>query len=339
MKASKTSIGRAVDQPDPKIRFYLFLGEDQAQSRALGARLLQALGATKVSLAAAELKVNPGHLTDEAAALSLFGERRLIWVEPASNDMVEAVEALLAAESVESPVAAIAGALPRSSALLKLAEASPAAIAFAAYLPQGMDAERMVVDSGRRLGLKLAPPVAARIAAAAGSDEAIVNQELQKFAVFLDASPQSPKELAMDAVDAIGADNAEGHFLGLADLALGGEMAELSEQLAKLSSTGTEAIPVVRSLQRRLLMLAPIRARVERGERGDAVMASLGKTLFWKDKPIVERMVRKWSADDLARVAERAGELERRLIFSDAPQRETLGEELLAIARKAQTGR
>jgi DNA polymerase-3 subunit delta len=112
VKASKASIGRSVDQPDPKIRFYLFLGPDEAQSRALAARLLTALGAAKFVLAAGTLKSNPGLLVDEAAALSLFGEKRLIWIEPASNDIAEGVEGLLAAESVENAVAAIAGALP-----------------------------------------------------------------------------------------------------------------------------------------------------------------------------------------------------------------------------------
>ena len=36
VKAAKGSIGRAVDQPDPTVRFYLFHGPDEAQSRALG---------------------------------------------------------------------------------------------------------------------------------------------------------------------------------------------------------------------------------------------------------------------------------------------------------------
>lgn len=335
MKAAKGNIARAVEQPDPKIRFYLFLGEDQAQSRGLAGRLVEALGSEKFALSASELKGQPGLLADEAAALSLFGERRLIWIEPASNDILEAVETLLAAERVESPVVAIAGALPRSSPLLKLAEASAGAIAFTAYLPDDKDAERMVSEAGRRLGLKVAPHVAARVAAAAGNDQAVVGQELEKFAIFLDASPHSPKELDLDAIEAVGADHAEGDFARIADLALEGNLAELSEELAKLSPNGAEAIPVVRSLQRRLLMLAPIRARVDRGEKPDAVMASAGKSMFWKDKPLVQRMIRTWTADDLARVSERVGQLERRLMFSDAPQREALGEELTAIARRA----
>jgi DNA polymerase-3 subunit delta len=204
-------------------------------------------------------------------------------------------------------------------------------------VPEGQDAERMVIDVGRRFGLKISPPVAARLADAADNDQAIVIQELQKLALYIDASPHAPKELDHGAIDEIGVANAEGDFQRLADLALGGEIEELSEELAKLTAGGSEAIPVVRSLQRRLLMLAPARARVERGERIDAVMASLGKALFWKDKSAVQRMLQKWSAEDIAIVSDRAGKLERSLMFTAAPEREALGEELLAIARKARS--
>ena len=339
MKANKSSIGRSVDQPDSKIRFYLFLGPDEAQSRALAARLLEALSAQKFALAAGAVKANPALLVDEAAALSLFGDRRLIWIEPAGNDIAEGVEVLLSAESVESPVAAIAGALTKSSLLLKLAESSPAALAFTAYVPEGDEAVRMVIEVGRRFGLKISPPVAARVADACSSDQAIIAQELDKFATYAGASPHSPRELEHEVIDAVGAGAGEGDFLRFAELALLGELGELSEAVARLPSGGSEAIPAIRSLQRRLLMLAPARARIERGERVEAVMASFGRALFWKDKDAVARMLRTWTADGLATVAERVGILERGLMFSDAPENEALGEELLAIARKARSRR
>jgi DNA polymerase-3 subunit delta len=339
MKAAKGSIGRALDQPNPDVRFYLFHGPDEGQSRALAARLLEALGATKFLVVAGDVKSDPASLADEAGAMSLFGGRRLIWIEPATKDIEEGVSGLFDAPAVESPVVAIAGALPRTSGLLKLAEASPLALAFASYAPEGQDAVRMVVDVGRRYGLKISPPVAERLADAAGNDQAIVAQELIKLALYIDASPHAPKDLPPEAVEAVGAGMAEGDFQKLADLALGGAMEELTEELARLPAAGSEAIPVLRSLQRRLLMLAPARARIERGERPDAVMASLGRSLFWKDKPVVERMLRQWSADGLATVAERAGKLEREIMFTRVPDREALGEELLAIARKARSGR
>jgi len=335
VKATKPSIGRAVDQPAAQVRFYLFHGPDDAQSRALGQRLVQALGAAKFAIAAGAVKSDPAALADEAGAMSLFGGARVVWIEPAGDEITAGVEALLEAPSIESPAVAIAGALRKTSSLLKLAEASPQAVAFAAYLPEGQDAERMVMAVGRSFGLKLAPDAAARIAAAAGNDQAIVTQELQKLALYVDASPHAPKALDHAAIDAVGTDTAEGDVLRLADLALSGEVDALAGELARLPATGSDAIPVVRSLQRRLIMLAPARARVERGESPDAVMTSLGKALFWKDKAMVGRMLAQWDAERLARVAERTGKLERSLMFSPAPEQAALGETLLAIAREA----
>jgi len=337
VKANKGSIGRAVDQPSANIRFYLFHGPDDAQSRALAARLIEGLGAAKFVVAAGAIKSDPAALADEAGAMSLFGGKRLVWIEPATKDIEEGVVALLEGPEPESAVVAIAGSLTKTSALLKLAEASPFAVAYASYAPEGQEAERMVIDLGRRFGLKMSSQVAARLADAADNDQAIVSQELQKLALYIDASPHSPKELDHSAIDEVGAFTAEGDFQRLADLALSGDIDQLSEELARLPAGGNEGIPVVRSLQRRLLMLAPARARVERGERVDAVMTSLGRTLFWKDKSAVQQMLQKWTAEDLATVAERAGKLERSLMFTAAPEREALGEELLAIARKARS--
>ena len=334
MKASKSSIVRAVEQPDPKLRFYLFHGPDDAQSRALGQRLVETLTASRFVISGSAVKSDPAMLADEAGAMNLFGGTRVVWVEPAGDEIAPGVEALLEANAAESPVVAIAGALRKTSALLKLADASPDALAFAAYAPEGADAERMVAEVGRRFGLKISPPVAARVAESSGNDQAIVAQELQKLALYIDASPQSPKELDHDAIDAIGADLPEGEVLHLADLALAGRVGDLAAELGQLTR-GVEGIPVVRALQRRLLQLAPARARIERGESPDSVMTSLSRSLFWKDKPLVSRLLSMWDSRRLATVAERAARLEHELIFSEVPNQEALGEELIAIARAA----
>ena len=336
MKAAKGSIGRSVDRPDPGIRFYLFSGPDEAQSRALAERLVTAAGASKSALSAGQIKSDPALLADEAGAMSLFGGKRAIWIEPANDDIADAVEALLSGPAPESIVIAIAGTMRKSSALLKLAEAHPCALAHTSYAPEGQNAERMVMDVGRTFGLQIAPPVAARVADACGNDQAIVAQELAKLALYLDSAPEGPKELDNDAIDAVGAETAESDFLRLADLALAGDMRRLADELDHLSAGGDEAIPAIRSLQRRLLMLAPMRARVEAGESISGVMASTGKALFWKDKALVEKLLSQWDARGFAVAAERIGKLERGLMRSDsAPPREALGEELIAIARAA----
>ena len=93
--------------------------------------------AERIDLSGAELKADPARLADEAAAISMFGGARWILVEPAGDEIVPALEALIEAPAAGNPVAVVAGALKPASKLLKLALAAPAALAFASYVPDG----------------------------------------------------------------------------------------------------------------------------------------------------------------------------------------------------------
>jgi DNA polymerase-3 subunit delta len=335
VKAAKGSIGRSVEEPDPKIRFYLFHGPDEAQSTALGDRLVSALKASKQAIASGSLRGDPALLADEAGAIDMFGGAKVIWVQPAGEEIGPAVEALLDAPACESPVVAVAGRLAKSSGLLRLADEHSLALSYVSYELDARDGERLVLELARTEGLRPQQGVAARIAESSANDRRMMVAELAKLALYLDASPNAPKDLDCEALDAVGADIG-GDSTRLADLALAGDVRALSSELVLLQSGGNDAIPVIRSLQRRLMMLAPMRARVDSGERPDAVMTSLGKALFWKDKPLIEKLLSLWDSAGLARVSERAGSLERRLMRGDSPPAaEALGEELIAIARQA----
>lgn len=339
MKAQRGTILRSVEQPDRSVRFYLFHGPDDAGSRGLAERLLKGLDAEKLGVSGSAVKADPALLSAEAGAISMFGGARLIWVDPAGEDIVEGLEALLDAPAVESPVVAIAGALRKTSALLKLAEAHGAALAHASYAPEGRDADRMVIDAGRVEGLRIDPAVASRLAAACSANAAILAHELAKFALYLGASPERPRELTHDVLDLLGADSGEGDMMRLGDLALAGRGNELFEELDRVALGTNEAIPVVRALQRRLLQLAGLRAQVEQGKSVDAVMTSMGKALFWKDKALMQQLLSAWNAERLAAMLERAAALERTIIFSDEPPVAALEEELTTIARAAQRRR
>jgi DNA polymerase-3 subunit delta len=334
VKAVKGQLDRAIAAPDPAIRFYLFHGADDAGSRALALKLLRGLGnAEKFIVLGQAVKADPASLGDEAGAMALFGGPRALWIEPAGDEITEGVASLLDASGSESAVIALAGPLRKTSSLLKLAESHPRALSHVSYVPEGREMEQIVADIGRGLGLRLSPDVAQRVAGLSANNQAIVASELEKFALFLGASPDRPRELDHDTIEQIGADGSESDWQRLGDLALSGRMDVLIEELGRLPSGGAEAIPAVRALQRRLTMLAPLRARVEQGERVDAVMTSMGKSLFWKDKPVVQRLLSNWSARRLAEAAERVVALERELMLGDSPSEAALGETLVTLAR------
>ncbi len=335
MKIAPAQAAQAVDKPDPAVRFYLFYGPDEAGSRHLATRLIGALGAEKFAISPAAIKADPAVLADEASAMALFGGPRAIWLEPAGEEIADGVASVLDGASVESPVIAIAGALRKTSGLLKLAEGHGTAAAMISYVPEGIHADQMVIGAGRSEGLRIERDVASRLATACASNQAIVAQELAKYAIYLDAAPDCSRDLTHEVIDLLGADSAEGNLMRLGDLALAGDAAALLEEFDRAALVPGETIPVVRALQRRLLQIAPLRAKVEHGERVDGVMASMGKSLFWKDKPLMQRLLTNWNAERIAQAMERAAAVERAAMLTDEPPIAALGEELLTIARAA----
>jgi len=333
VKSNPRTLARNLDSPDADFRFYLFHGYDPAQSRAQAERLLKGLGAEKAEIAASSLKNDPAALADEAGAIGLFGGKRALWIEPAGDEVAEAVEALLQATAVESPAIGVAGALRKSSRLLQLAEAHSFALSYQSYELSERDAEQLVDALAAQEGLRLAPGVAAQIAAAANGERGMIAQELTKLALYVGASPQAPASVDSEALEAVGA-GGEGEWIHLGDVALSGDSAAVADQLS--GAAGIEPIGLIRALQRRIQMLAPLRAKVDEGRRPADVVASAGKSIFFKEKELVTRLLSMWDSQALARISERLGSLERQLMRSDSPPHvEAVGAALVAIARGA----
>lgn len=335
MKANRAQLDRAIASP-AETRLFLLYGPDEAGSRALSARIGTALGdgAERIDLTGADLKADPARLVDEAASISMFGGARWIRVEPAGDEATEAVQALIEAPVTGNPVALVAGALRPASRLLKLALAAPNVIAFASYVPDARDAGRLARDMGRDLGLVMDEGVAGSIAESAGGNRALIEQELAKFALYLDSSRDIPRTLDRDALDLLGA-GAEGDLARLVDSVIDGEPDRLDAELSRLKAEGMEGISLSRALLRRMAVLARLRSEVEKGQKVGAVMASLGKTLFWKERDAVGRQVSRWPAAMVARAISRLIEAERDAIRPGGTGPIAIDSALFAICRQA----
>ncbi|HEV7659047.1 MAG TPA: DNA polymerase III subunit delta [Allosphingosinicella sp.] len=336
MKANKAQIDKALNAP-AETRFFLLHGPDDSGSRALVQALAAAIGAEaeRVDLSGAELKTDPARLADEAASISLFGGARWILVETAGDEIVPALEALLEAPAAGNPVAVVAGSLKPASKLLKLALAAADALAFASYVPDPRDAGRLAQDMARAEGLTVRPDIARRIAESCGGNRALIGQELAKFALYAGASPETPKAIDHDVIDALGAGSDEGDLSRLVYSVAGGDSAGLAAELARLHAEGQEGITLIRAMLRRIMLLARLRAEVEGGSNVAAVMASSGKSLFWKEKDEVGRQLSRWRADLLAKAMSRLLEAERQVKASGGIGPLAADEELFAICRQA----
>lgn len=336
MKAKRAEMERALRNPSA-YRFFLLYGPDESGSHSLIKVAAAGAGpeAERVELTGAELKSDPARLSDEAASMSLFGGARYIVVQPAGDECLAAVETLLQAPAAGNCVLLIAGALKPASKLLKLALAERSALALASYAPEGQEAERLVSEMARAEGLSVRPDVARRLADSCAGNRAILALELQKLASYLDSAPERPQPLDHEALDAVGAAAEEGDLSRLVDSVGSGNAAMLQAELLRLSGEGVEGIPLIRAVLRRMSLLARLRAQVERGNSPDAVMASQGKSLFWKEKDSVARQLARWRSDALARSVSRLLEAERQVKASGGLGPVAVDEELFAICRQA----
>ncbi|MCI4590757.1 DNA polymerase III subunit delta [Sphingobium sp. BYY-5] len=337
MKASRGQIEKALDSPPADIRFFLLYGPDEAGSQALAKRLERAMGpeAERIDLDGPTLRDDPARLADEAAAFSMFGDKRWVRVAGMGDESAPALTALLEAEVVGNLVIAVAGALKATSKLVKLALDHKAAMAFISYQPDAREAEQIAVGIARDGGLRLPSELARRIVDLANGDRALMAGEIEKLILYLDAAPDRPREATAEALDALSADHPDTEVAPLVNAVLGGDLKAMHRELMSLSETGAAMASVIRPLLTRAMLIAAIRDAFDASGRLEAAVESAGKAVFWKEKGLVSRQVRLWEAGGIARVIQRLLEAERASRGGRGLGDLMVRHELLAIARQA----
>lgn len=295
------------------VRLLLLAGPDESGVATLAARALATLAdagdpLSIIDLPPERLKADPGLLADEAASLSMFGGRRVVRVDGAGEATVPALELLLAVPAAGNPVVMTAGDIRKTSALWKLTDKAPTARLAICYMLEGQDMQRWLTERARAEGLTLAPGIGERLAAAAGNDIGVLARELEKFALYLNATPDNPQRLEAAHVEALGVDSLDEDLLQLVSALIAGNDAALDRQLGLLPPNN--AIGVLRVLARRLLQLAEIRTAMDRGASAGEAITSLRPPMFWKERDSTAAAMPRWSQRRIHRALDRVLEAE-----------------------------
>jgi len=284
--------------PDPAIRLFVFAGPDESGSRNLAAQATRAFvdpadPMAVTDLASAELAADPGRLPDEAASVPMFGGVKVIRVAPALDAAADAAVLLLAAPAAGNPVIFVAGDLGKASALRKLAETDKAARLLISYPLDAANAGRWLTGAARGHGLRLEAGVQERMIAATDSDIGVLSQELEKFALFLDASVAAPKPLSLEDYAKLGADSAEDDMNALVHAIMVGNLQRVERQLSLLS--GSNPIPALRAMARRLLLLADLRAQIDQGQSAAEAVSRARPPVHFKERDSLVAAIVGWS--------------------------------------------
>jgi DNA polymerase III subunit delta len=327
------------DRPD--IRLFFIFGQDESGIAAIASAMATKMGpgAEAVDIESDKLRGDPALLADEAASTSLFGDTRYIRLNFRREEALEAVENLLSAPQAGNPVIATAGNLTKGSRLRKAVEGSPLALAYICYPPTEGEATDHVLGLAQRAGLRLDRALAAQIARYTGQDRRLAASEIEKLALYHDASPERPVLVEAAAFTALAAETSEEDVQSLVNRVMGGEVRALGRQLADARALGIDSIRIVRSLQRRAALLAGLRSKVDAGAAPGALIRA-NKSIFWKEQDEHVNQLKRWTSERLAGLMGHLIETERKIMTLGADLGAVLLEEELArIARSAAKAR
>ncbi len=320
----------------PDVRLFFIFGQDESAIADIAGQMASQLGgAERIDIDSDRIRSDPALLADEASALSLFGDKRYVRLNFRRDEGLAAVENLLELENRTNPVIAMAGNLPKTSKLRKLAEGHARAMAHICYLPEEGTAAASVMAHAATLGLKLDRSLGARIARYTGQDRKLAQAELEKLALYYDASPERPMAVEVAAFEALSAETGEENVSGLVNQVMGGELRGTGRELAVARDMGVDSIRIVRALQRRVALLSSLRAKVDNGANAAAVVKAT-RSIFWKEADDFIKQLGRWPSARLAGLNGHLLEVEAKLMaVKDGLGSVILEEELIRIARAA----
>ncbi len=340
MKATQRDFPQVAQRAAGKCAIYFFCGQDEAGAFAAAAKLVEMLpdAGERIELSGAEIKADPARLADEARSTSLFGGARHILVRAAGEEAHDAVKTFLELADIgetegASPVIIIATSATDKSRTAKLLLKRDDGLVAMFYPPDLRSVTADVRIMADAAGLRLGGDLAERIARAANLDVRLAQSEIDKLALFLDASPQSPKMADIEAHDLIGAKTEEDGFMPLVNAVLSGEVRKLPGELHRMREMGLNPVGVALALERRAAQLASLAAKMQPGDDINALLDR--QRVFFRDKRDLNVQLRRWNARKLDRLVARLAELHRSLLANSQMGELLLAQSLTQIARYA----
>ncbi len=292
MKLAAREVERFLKSPPPDAHVVLLYGQDQGLIRQRRERLLghwvdDATDAMAVTvLTAEEVRQDPARLADETQAFSMLGGRRAVRIIDAGDGVSEALKAVLGFPAVEAPVLVEAPReLAPSSSLRKLCEKETHATAIPCYRAEARDLPRLVEAGLTARGLRAEKPAIDHVAQHAGADRAVLDQELDKLALYMGDAAEVRFE---DAAMCVG----DGGALELDQLvhaASAGETGRALALLDRLLEAKQTPVGIVRALANHWRRLWRLALEVAAGNPVDAVIEGAKPRIFFRAKPAFKR--------------------------------------------------
>jgi DNA polymerase III subunit delta len=305
VKPGPAQLAAFLQRPPEAIAAVLLFGPDDGLVRERAQTLVRAVlghdgdDPFRLALLTGDaLKQDPARLSDEAAAQSLMGGRRVIRLRDAGDTVAKPLHYVLERHSGGNLIVIEAGDLAKSSALRKLAEAAPNAAAIGCYADGPKEVAQLVRDVLARDRISVTDEAIEYLIANLGEDRGVTRQEIDKLCLFAGAGGRIDLDGAIASVG-------DSSALDLDDVvydAFDGHAVSVETALTRLFLEGQSAVAILRATQRHAQRLHVAAARVAAGETADAVARSVRPPIFFKRVDRFRGQIGDWPPERLQRL-------------------------------------
>ena len=287
-----------------KYKLFLFYGENEGLKKEFKERLRLANKNREIlSLFQDEIIKNKNILVNEIINKSLFEEKKLIFIDQASDKILDIVEEV--SENIEEEkIVIFADLLDKKSKIRGFFEKSKIYGIAPCYQDNEITTKKIILENLK--GFQgLSPQIINLIIQSTGFDRNKINNEIQKI-----KSCFENKKIDSDKLESLLNITESEDFNQLKDEALNGDKKKTNRLLADTVFDIDKNIFYLYTINQRIRKLSEIDNLKQRGSNIESSIASLKPPIFWKEKPILIEQSRKWNKNKLQEALKKTYEIE-----------------------------
>lgn len=279
-------------RPDPATPIVLIYGPDRGLVSERAQEFARQTGVplddpfSVVRLDASEADEN-GRLREEAASVSMFSARRLLWVRNvlAHKNIAGDIKELCSAPPLECTILIEAGELKKGSPLRSAVEGSVNGMALPCYADEARDLDRLLDEILGREQLRLSLDARTALRRNLGGDRLASRAEIEKLALYA----QGMGEVTLADVETLTGDVSDKTLDDVIDSVLTGKLADFDTAFQRHASLGGQISVLLSSMLRQMQALQVMRAGMDAARRSAAqVIAEARPPIFFSRKKTIE---------------------------------------------------
>lgn len=282
-----------------------------------------------------DLEDDPDRIALELLTVPMFGGAKIVRTQTSRRVNTASLKPLLEGPPLAGVLIVEAGGLRADDSLRLLFEKSSTAAAIGCFADEVQSLSGLVDDALSRAALDITPDARLALLARLGADRGLSRSELEKLTLYAaDAGT-----IDVEHVEAIVGDASEIAIDRVLAAAAAGDVATAMTECDRAVATGESAQVIVLLAQRHFHRLHRLRVAVETGRSAEQAMQQMRPPPHFKQKALIERQLRLWTADRLSRALSRIGEAAKAARLAgdlEVPITEAL---LIDLARMAAEGR